>query len=474
MNSSCSIEHVQRLPRFGWLLGLWSCAFVLQAEPVDDWLITLQASLATKPLRNAQAVAARKHQAEAMQAPVLRLLRRWQVDYRSFWVAPVVQARLNRRQAAILRALPQVRSVQRDQPWQMPLPRGEDAMLDRLKGVQANLAQIGADLVWAAGITGAGVTVGIQDTGMEWNHPLLQARYRGWDAGTGTVNHDYAWHDAIVDDNASCPGNSPEPCDDNGHGTHVTGTVAGDGTGVAPGARWIGCRNMDNGWGTAASYIECFQWFLAPTRIDGSDPRPDLAPAVISNSWYCPPSEGCAWYALQATVDAVEAAGILVVSAAGNDGPACDTVAFPPAMYASSFTVGAVDGSGTVAGFSSRGVVTMDNSDRLKPEITAPGVSVVSAWPGGGTRSLSGTSMATPHVAGLAALLLQANPALAGRPGMMRRVIRDSAQPAYSGQGCGGYSATDRPNAVYGWGIIQAWAAYQRVLEPVFENGYEL
>ena len=96
------------------------------------------------------------------------------------------------------------------------------------------------------------------------------------------ADHDYNWHDAIHDayPGNPCPSDSPAPCDDYGHGTHTMGTMVGDDggsnqIGMAPGARWIGCRNMDGGAGTPATYSECYQWFIAPTRIDGSDPNPD-------------------------------------------------------------------------------------------------------------------------------------------------------------------------------------------------------
>ena len=153
------------------------------------------------------------------------------------------------------------------------------------------------------------------------------------------------------------------------------GTIVGDDgatnqIGVAPGARWIGCRIMDQGYGTPATYAECFQFFLDPYPVVGDpflDGDPGMAPHVINNSWTCPPFEGCSWDTLQSIVENVRAAGILVVATAGNSGYSCSTVADPPAIYEASFTVGATDSSDSIAGFSSRGPVSVDGSQRIKP-----------------------------------------------------------------------------------------------------------
>src|SRR4029453_6511728 len=142
-----------------------------------------------------------------------------------------------------------------------------------------------------------------------------------------------------------CGNDSTFPCDDFFHGSHTTGTAIGDDglgnqIGMAPGAKWIGCRNMDVGNGTPARYIECMQWFLAPTRIGGGDPDPTKAPDITINSWGCPASEGCTvGNELQAAVEAQEAAGIQMVVAAGNSGSACSTVSDPPSFYLASYTV---------------------------------------------------------------------------------------------------------------------------------------
>jgi len=267
-----------------------------------------------------------------------------------------------------------------------------------------------------------------------------------------------------------------EPCDDGFHGTHTMGTMVGDDgagnqIGVAPGARWIACRNMERGWGSPVTYIEAFEWFLAPTNLANLNPDPSKAPHVINNSWGCPPVEGCNemnFATMNAVVDNLKAAGIVVVVSAGNSGSNCETVSTPAAMFQNSFSIGASRPSGdTIAGFSSRGPVTVDGSGRLKPNVVAPGVSVRSCVPDSNYASFSGTSMAGPHVAGLVALLLSANPALIGDVETVETIIEQTAAPMRTNQVCGDISGLDIPNHTYGYGRVDALAAVQQALTLV-------
>ena len=245
------------------------------------------------------------------------------------------------------------------------------------------------------------------------------------------------------------------------------GTMVGDGgagnqIGVAPGARWIGCRNMDQGAGTPATYTECFQWFLAPTDSGGSNPDPSKAPHVINNSWLCPASEGCTDpNVLRTVVENVRAAGIVVVVSAGNSGSRCESISDPPGIYDASLTVGATDSFDLIAGFSSRGPVTSDGSNRLKPDVSAPGVNVRSSVPADGYNTFFGDEhggAARGRDGGAAAVGLSVSCRPARRAEIDHRARR---RAAHVGNDVRRRSRDRRSRTIpYGWGRLDAKAAY--------------
>lgn len=407
------------------------------------------------------------------QAPLIAALEADDITYQSFWItnmilvrgdAAVVQKMASRADVAHIYANP---TVHLNEPERIDMDAINDA-IEEVQTIEWNIAKVGAPDVWAMGYDGTGIVVGGQDTGYDWDHPALINQYRGWD-GT-TADHDYNWHDSIHTGGGVCGPDSPEPCDDHGHGTHTMGTMVGDdgGTnqvGMAPGAKWIGCRNMNVGDGSPATYSECYQWFIAPTQMDGTNANPAMAPHIINNSWSCPVSEGCTNPNIMLTiVDNVVAAGIITVHSAGNSGSSCSSISDPSAIYDASYTVGATDSSDTIAGFSSRGSVTIDGSGRMKPDISAPGVNIRSSTRGGGyAGGWNGTSMAGPHVAGAIALLLQQTPSLIGDSAAVEALLNQTAVPRTTTQTCGGVAGSEIPNNTYGWGRFDILAAVNNI-----------
>lgn len=421
------------------------------------------------------------------QARTIRILRERHASINSFFLVNAIAVEAaDPALIQLLAEMPEVSGIGLD-PWvhfQEPVVENSAAIAQR-NGVEWGVERINAPLVWAMGYTGQGITVGGADTGYDWQHPALQGKYRGWNADTGTASHDYNWHDAIHEvsplttdsTNNPCGLNANIPCDDGIHGTHTMGTMTGDDDmgnqiGVAPGARWVGCRNMERGNGKPSTYIECFQWFLAPTNLDNMDANPDLAPHVINNSWYCGESEGCTDLTinelLREAVINLKASGVVVVVSNGNfGGQGCASTYGPPAYFEESFSIGSTRFNDTLSGFSSRGPVIIDGSNRIKPNVSAPGSDVRSSIPGGGYVNLSGTSMAGPHVVGLVALILSARPDLAGNVELIEQIVEETSVFKIDPDNCGDVDGNQRPNNAYGWGRVDALAALNATLAAV-------
>ena len=438
---------------------------VVLADQAD---LSPAAALPTKNEKSHYVRDALWNKSQATQGPILQWLRERGLEYQSFYITNAILVKGSREIAETLAARPDVARVEGNPEIQNSLPQpGPAAEAPSQPGAPATIEPginyTHAPDVWALGFNGQNIVVASADTGVRWTHNALKPHYRGWDGVT--ADHDFNWHDSIHSGGGVCGPNSPQPCDDFFHGSHTTGTAIGDDggsnqIGMAPGAKWIACRNMDVGVGTPARYIECMQFFLAPYPV-GGDPSqgdPTKAPDITINSWGCPTSEGCSVNTLQAAVEAQAAAGIMMVVAAGNSGSSCSTTIDPPSFYAASYTAGALNtGTDTIAFFSSRGPVTIDGSGRIKPDITAPGTSTRSASNSSDSAYTfaDGTSMATPHIAGAMALLWSAIPSLQNQIDASRAALNNAAHFISSTQ-CG---TAGPPNNVYGWGRVDILAA---------------
>jgi subtilisin family serine protease len=325
-----------------------------------------------------------------------------------------------------------------------------------------NIVRIGADRVWRDfGVTGAGIVVASIDSGVAYTHPALVEQYRGYEGGS-TFDHDYNWYDPFAE--------TDTPRDSGTHGTHTMGTMIAAGSspsapavGVAPDAEWIAARPFGTNNASQADIILSAEWLLAPTDLDGNNPRPALRPHIINNSW----STSADNTIYSGYVAAWRAAGIFPVFAAGNDGTitSCSTV-LAPGNYVDVVAVGSVDSNDRLSSFSSKGP---GPDGRLKPDVTAPGSSILSTVPPTGNPltyySLSsGTSMATPHVAGTVALLWSANPDLIGDYDETYRILSTTALPITVDDRYDNATYADclpglSPNNLYGHGRIDAYNA---------------
>ncbi|MEM7802762.1 MAG: S8 family serine peptidase, partial [Chloroflexota bacterium] len=379
------------------------------------------------------------------------LFLRWQLIFRED-VAYVIESPRNRPVRAISFGAEEVELDPDELLGSMSDPPAE---------VTWGIDAIQADRVWTElGVRGEGVVVGIADSGSDWTHPNLGPAYRGIDGG----EHDYNWFDPEL--------GTTEPTDSGSHGTHVAGTVVGqNNTGVAPGAQWIACRNLPRNLGNPADYIACMEFLFAPFPL-GGDPFTEGDPLrgahLTNNSWGCPPIEGCDGRTVGIGVNHLRNAGQLMVVAAGNAGPSCQT-SDVPAMGDAAFSVGAIESDITVAAFSSRGPGIDINGELIvKPDIMAPGVDVISSIPGNRYAAFPGTSMASPHVAGVVALLWSANPALIGDIEATEEILRSTTQEIdisiTSTNQCGPPTEPMTGNVI-GAGLINAYAAVEQALQ---------
>jgi subtilisin family serine protease len=417
--------------------------------------------------------------AERSQTSVRRLLDAQHIDYEAHWIKntilvrggdlPTLRAVSSHSEVLRIRDLPRAKLIEPDHPTQ----RGAAAVA----GIGDNIHWIGADTVWSQGTNGDGVTVGVIDTGVLYTHEAIRQQYRGWQ--NGSYSHDYNWFDPTA--------HSPEPISADPHGSHVIGTAVGDDRnpdeaarnriGVAPGAQWIACLGLPLDGDSNFSLLACGEFMLAPTKIDGSAANPDRRPQVVNNSW----SEGnCNGNATSFYADMVEAwvaAGIFPVFAEGNapncglpEPPGLSTVS-SPASLGTAFAVGSTGNhDGAYAEHSNWGP-TSDAAPglpiypdprgypNLKPQVVAPGVDIRSAVDFGNNEyaTMTGTSMSSPHLTGLVALMLEAGECLAGDYATLGTLIMQTARPIpYETGGVPPPGPGNVPNYATGWGEIDA------------------
>ncbi|NJM08332.1 S8 family serine peptidase [Candidatus Gracilibacteria bacterium] len=405
--------------------------------------------------------------AERSQAPLRRWLEAQDVAYQSLWIAnalllrgdqQLLAALAQRADVAVLRAN-RLTSVE---PHNVELSAVSGNCRINADNICWNIDAVAADRVWRYfGVQGEGVTVANLDSGVRFDHPALIEQYRGR-KDDGSFDHNYHWFHAR--------GDTLQPTDAGDHGSHTMGTMVArsDGSaeqpavGVAPGARWIAARACNRTVCTEGDLMAGAQWLLAPTQLDGTAPRPDLRPHIVNNSWAVSNGGDTSYTGF---VAAWRAAGMFPVFVSGNGGfdDGCSSVQ-SPGDYPNGPTVGALTAEGLLASFSAIGP-SLDG--QLKPDLTAPGERVVSTFASGtqpSFGSLSGTSMAAPHVAGTVALLWSANPQLIGNYERTYAALTASADPRtgdsrFVGNTFAQCTTETVPNNVYGYGALNAYAA---------------
>ncbi|WP_375567419.1 S8 family serine peptidase [Bacillus pumilus] len=331
----------------------------------------------------------------------------------------------------------------------------QEKQMKAVDGVEWNISQIHAPEAWALGYDGTGTVVASIDTGVEWDHPALKEKYRGFDpAHPNDPSHEFNWYDATT--------GSEAPYDDLEHGTHVTGTMVGsepDGKnqiGVAPGAKWIAVKAFSEDGGSDADLLDAGEWILAPKDEDGN-PHPEKAPDVVNNSWGGGPGLDD-WY--KDVVNAWRAADIFPEFSAGNTdlfNPGGEGSIANPANYQEAFATGATDQDNKLGSFSLQGPSPYGV---MKPDIAAPGVNIRSSIPGKGYEDgWNGTSMAGPHVSAVVALLRQVQSDLSVEE--IEQILIDTAKPLTDQQ------FPESPNNGYGAGLVDAKEAITALTDGI-------
>ena len=378
-------------------------------------------------------------------------------EFESYYIVNMVYVKATREVIENIAHRWEVERIYKNRIHKLDTPVVTDGIEPSDENLEWNIERVQADKVWDLGYDGTGIVVGSLDSGVDWTHPALRDKWRGYDPVTGEIDPSKSWYDPVYRETL--------PSDSGIHGTHVMGTILGqepngmNKIGVAPGAKWIAARVFD-AWGTTTDtkLLSAAQWMLAP----GGDPS--AAPDVINNSWGGEAGIND-WF--RDAVRAWRAAGIFPVFAAGNQLPG-EPLPWPgsitvPANYPESFAVAAVDINDIRASFSKLGPSPYDPT-MIKPEISAPGVSIRSSIPGGGYDVNSGTSMAAPHITGTVALLLSTNVSLSIED--IERILTETAEPLTD------ETYPESPNFGYGYGMVNCYEAVLSIAsEPSYISG---
>jgi hypothetical protein len=379
-------------------------------------------------------------------------------------IANAIAARVNASQLKTLVMNPRVKEITlshqnyaiTDGPSNHPNPQILQNPLRLPATVEWNIVRIHADEAWETfGIRGEGAVVGIVDTGVMYDHPALVNSYRG-NLDGGNFDHNYNWYDFV--------NGLPEPYDDSsGHGTMVTGVVAGDDhagnqIGVAPGSNWIAVKACSGGLSCSdVDLHHALEWMLAPTDLSYSNPDPSKAPDVVLNGW----GYGGCDNEFQIDLMVLRSAGILPIFPPAGGGPACSTIGSPAALP-EALATGATDKGDNIASFSARGPA-LCNPNEVKPDIAAPGTNIRSSLNDGNYDEWSGTSLSAAHAAGAAALVISADQDLGSDA--VQTILSDTALCIDDDQ-CGGGPCPE-PNYVYGYGRIDAFEAVSATLATI-------
>jgi subtilisin family serine protease len=431
----------------------------------------LKATNATRQERHARVVTALQEAAARSQGPLKSMLdeemRAGTVNgYTCYWISNLIVVQGKQSAIRMIAARTDVDYVEPTPIPQLiepvnfvPPPQNTDEVSNennRAIGIAPGIVAIRARNVWQQlGYRGTGRLIGGMDTGVMGTHPALQTRWRGYQ---GAQPWQECWLDVLGT-------GTQVPTDTGGHGTHTMGTMTGlapnDTIGVAPGAKWISCNAINQGVGAGfdSDVVTGFQWFADP---DGNPNTIDDVPDVVQNSWGVyeglgyPANCDNRWWTV---LDGCAAAGVCLTWSAGNEGPSAQTLRSPAdratTLY-EAFSVGAVDAQNPnnwpypIASFSSRGpsgCTGVPPANLIKPEVAAPGVGVYSSYNNGGYTNMDGTSMAGPHVAGIVALMREANPNL--DVDAIRQILMQTARD----------EGTTGEDNTYGWGFVDAYAA---------------